>query len=151
MGLAVSVAQRSGREGLGFRPGETETGFAWAGTRGQGAGRWWQGVDGIVSCRFGCRARLGSGLVHGNALRALRVLGYVAVLTWRGHGDADGLDHWQPLWGIGHWGRGRAGGEVTAQTAVGGALSTRGCPRWAWRRAGQRGVLLACLCGVGSW
>jgi hypothetical protein len=72
---SVSVAQRSGRGGLGFRPGETETGFAWAGTRGQRAGRWCPGVDGIVPCRLGCRARLGSGLVHGNgsALWALWV------------------------------------------------------------------------------
>jgi hypothetical protein len=56
MWLAVSVVQRSGRGGLGFRPCVTETGLAWVGTRGQGARRWWQRVDGIVPCRFGCRA-----------------------------------------------------------------------------------------------
>jgi hypothetical protein len=54
--LAVSVAQQPGRDGLGFRPGETETGLAWVGTRRQGAGRWWQGVDGTVPCWFGRRA-----------------------------------------------------------------------------------------------
>jgi hypothetical protein len=33
--VALSVAQRCGRGGLGFRPCATETGLAWVGTRGR--------------------------------------------------------------------------------------------------------------------
>jgi hypothetical protein len=51
VGLAVSVAQRSGRGGLGFRPGVTETGLAGVGLSDTGPGRGWHRVCGTVSCK----------------------------------------------------------------------------------------------------
>jgi hypothetical protein len=51
VGLAVSVAQRSGRGGLRFRPGVTETGLAGVGLIDPGPGRGWHRVCGMVSCR----------------------------------------------------------------------------------------------------
>jgi hypothetical protein len=62
--------------------------------------RRWQRVASTLPRRFWCRAGLGSGLVHGNALRALRTLDCAAASIWRGHGIADGLDHRLPLQGI---------------------------------------------------
>jgi hypothetical protein len=51
VGWWLSVAKRSGRGGLGFRPGATETGLAWVGTIGQGARRGCRRVCSLVPCR----------------------------------------------------------------------------------------------------
>jgi hypothetical protein len=51
VGLAVSLAQRSGRGSLGFRPGVTETGLAGVGLSDAGPGRGWHRVCGTVPCR----------------------------------------------------------------------------------------------------
>jgi hypothetical protein len=82
---------------------------------------------------------------------ALRALGCAAASIWRGQCDMNGQDRGQLLQGIGSRCRGGSGGEVTGRGVDGGLLAELGCSRWPWLLAGQRGVLLACLCGVGSW
>jgi hypothetical protein len=62
---------------------------------------------------------------------ALRELGCAAASIWRGQCDASGQDRGQRLQGIDHWGRGRAGGEVTSREVVGGVRAMPECPRWA--------------------
>jgi hypothetical protein len=59
----------------------------------------------------------------------LRALGASIASDRRDRGDAHDEARAGLARGIGHWGQGRAGGEVTAQTAVGGALPTLGYPQ----------------------
>jgi hypothetical protein len=51
VGLAVSMAQRFGRGGLGFRPGVTKTGLAGVRLSDAGPGRGWHHVCGMVPCK----------------------------------------------------------------------------------------------------
>jgi hypothetical protein len=57
---------------------------------------------------------------------------------------------WAPR-GIGCWGEGEAGSEVTARGGVGGALAGHGAHRGNGDGAMRREVLLVCGCEVGSW
>jgi hypothetical protein len=111
----------------------------------QSEGRRWHRVASTLPRRCWCRAGLASGLVHGNALRALRALGCAAALIWRGQCDVNGQDRGQLLQGIGSRCRGGSGGEVTGRGVDGGLLAELGCPRWPWLLAGQRGVARAGL------
>jgi hypothetical protein len=87
--------------------------------------------------------------VRGNATRVLHALGGPVTSIWHGRGVVYGGSHWLLLQGIGSSGRGKPGGEVTGQEMDGGVLTLLGCPRWPWRRPGQRGVLMHGLCRVG--
>jgi hypothetical protein len=49
-----------------------------------GAGQWWRRVEGAMSCRRACSARLEGACVHGNVLHALRVLGGMVASGWHG-------------------------------------------------------------------
>jgi hypothetical protein len=82
---------------------------------------------------------------------ALGALGIADVSKRRVQGSVHGRSRAGLAWGIDPWAQCEAGGEVTGQEADGALLTKWGCPRWPWRLAGRRGVLLACLCGVGSW
>jgi hypothetical protein len=86
----------------------------------------------MVSCMVVHGSELARACMHRNALRALRALGCATASIWRGHGDADGLDHWQPLRGIDRGVLYEGSGEATGQAVVGGALPTLGCPLRAW-------------------
>jgi hypothetical protein len=70
---------------------------------------------------------------------------------WRGQVECTmGLEVAAPR-GIGSTRAEELDGEVTRRGVDGGLLAELECPRWPWLLAGRRGVLLACLCGVGSW
>jgi hypothetical protein len=115
VGVAVSVAQRSGRGGLGFRPGVTETGLPWVGSLGQGARRGWHGVDVTVPCRFGCRATRACMRAWWNVMPALGAPGGSLMLAGTVGGASHGRARVKPFWGIDPGCRGESGGEVTGQ------------------------------------
>jgi hypothetical protein len=157
VGLAVSVAQRSGRGGLGFRLGVTKTGLPWVGTLGQGARRWWPGVDGTVPCRFGCRATRVCPRACWNAMPALGAPGgsltSVGTVGVASHGrpkvkPSRGID---PRCRGGVWWRGdRAGGgwwlvDQTRMPTV--AMATARATWGGWARSLPCGVGVGCLQG----
>jgi hypothetical protein len=150
MWSAVSVAQRSGRGGLRFRPCVTETGLAWVGTHGQGARRWGQRVDGIVPCQFGCRATRVWPRARWNTMPAPGAPGGSLTSVWHGRVASYGRAKVKPPRGIDPRCRGGSGGEVTGRGVDGGLLALPGCPRLAWRRPGRRGVAGLVLCHAGS-
>jgi hypothetical protein len=137
----LSVAEWSGRGGLGFRPGVTEIGLPWVGTTGQGARRGWHGVDVIMPCRFGCGATWVRTRACQNVMPALGALGGSLASAGTVGGASHGRARAKLVRGIGPEGRGESGGEVTGQEMDGGVLTLLGCPRWPWRRQGRRGVL----------
>jgi hypothetical protein len=68
--------------------------------------------------------------VHGNGRHALRALGDSLTSGWHSRGALHGRARAELARGIDPGGRRRASGEVTARAVAGGALPTRGCPRW---------------------
>jgi hypothetical protein len=68
--------------------------------------------------------------VHWNERHALCALGGSLASGWHGRGALHGRARAELARGIGPGGRGGSGGEVMARAVVGGALPTRGCPRW---------------------
>jgi hypothetical protein len=88
--------------------------------------------------------------VLGNTQHALRVLGGTVASERRGQGGVHGRARGLLPQGINLSCRSKPSGEVTRQEMVGGVLALLGCPRWAWRWPGQRGVMAGGHCEVGA-
>jgi hypothetical protein len=78
--------------------------------------------------------------VHGNAQRALRMLGGMAALIWRGHGDVYGRDRGHLVWGIDQGGLREASGKVMGRGTVGGMQLRSGALSGGGVAQGWRGV-----------
>jgi hypothetical protein len=79
--------------------------------------------------------------VHGNTLHALCVLGGTVTSRGHGRGEVHGGLGVTASRGIDRARTEEFDGEMTGPEVVGGVLAMLGCPRWAWRWPGRRGVL----------
>jgi hypothetical protein len=85
-----------------------------------------------------------------NVTHALGALGGQIGSRRRGRGGVHGHARAELARGIGPFGRGWSGGEVTARSVVGGALPLLGAHGGHGDALGERGVDERCLCEVGS-
>jgi hypothetical protein len=87
--------------------------------------------------------------VHGNAQRALRVLGSMAASIWRGHGDVYSRDRGHLVQGIDQGGLHEASGEVMGRGMVGSVQLRSGALGGDGVAQGRCGVAVLGLCKAG--
>jgi hypothetical protein len=122
VGVMVSVVSGPDRKSHRFSAVASEMVRGSVAAVYHGAGRGWRCVVRETPCRRASTGRQEGFYVHGNATHALRALGGPITSIRRGRGGVHGEARAGLARGIGHRGRHGAGGEVTVQWVVGGAL-----------------------------